>query len=67
MYSLTLALDGGEWLASRFGRFSPRERDPGTHWTGGLVGPRSILDTVVFVKNVLTFSVTLFYIPNMST
>jgi len=23
MYSLTLALDGGEWLASRFGRFIP--------------------------------------------
>jgi hypothetical protein len=25
----------------------PRERDPGTHWIGGWVGPRAVLDTVV--------------------
>jgi hypothetical protein len=31
---LTLALDGGEWTASRPGRFTPRERAPGTHWIG---------------------------------
>jgi hypothetical protein len=28
---LILALDGGQWLASRFCRFTPRERATGTH------------------------------------
>jgi hypothetical protein len=35
-HSLTSALDGGEWSASCPGRFTPRERTPGTHWIGGL-------------------------------
>jgi hypothetical protein len=26
---------------------TPRETAPGTHWIGGWVGPRTILDTVV--------------------
>jgi hypothetical protein len=26
-------------------RFTPRERTPGTHWTGGWVGPRAGMDT----------------------
>jgi hypothetical protein len=43
---LTLASDGGEWSASRLGRFTPRERAPGTHWIGGCVGPRVGQDTV---------------------
>jgi hypothetical protein len=38
---LTSALDGDEWLASRLGRFNPRERAPGTRWMGGWVGPRA--------------------------
>jgi hypothetical protein len=46
MHSLTLALDGGEWSASRPGRFRPTERAPDTHWIGGWVGPRAGLDTV---------------------
>jgi hypothetical protein len=46
-YSLNSALDGGEWSASRPGRFTPRERAPGTHWIGGWVGPRAVLDAVV--------------------
>jgi hypothetical protein len=46
-HSLTLALDGGEWSASRPGRFTPKERAPGTHWIGGWVGPRAVLDAVV--------------------
>jgi hypothetical protein len=25
----------------------PRERVPGTHWIGGWVGPRAVLDAVV--------------------
>jgi len=32
---LTSALDGGEWSASRPGRFTPREIAPGIHWIGG--------------------------------
>jgi hypothetical protein len=46
-HSLTSALDRGEWSASRPGRFTPRERAPGTHWIRGWVGPRAVLDTVV--------------------
>jgi hypothetical protein len=36
-----MALDGGEWLASRPGRFTP-----GTQWIGGWVGSRAGLDAV---------------------
>jgi prepilin signal peptidase PulO-like enzyme (type II secretory pathway) len=46
-HSLTSELDGGEWSASRHGRFTPRERVPGTHWIGGWVGPRAFLNAVV--------------------
>jgi hypothetical protein len=44
---LTSALDGGQWSASRLGRFTPKERAPSTHWIGGWVGPRAVLDTAV--------------------
>jgi hypothetical protein len=44
---LTSALDGDEWSASPPGRFTPRERARGTHWIGGWVGPRAVLDVVV--------------------
>jgi hypothetical protein len=44
---LTSALDGGEWSASRPGRFTPRESAPGASGMGGWVGPRACLDTVV--------------------
>jgi hypothetical protein len=47
MHSLTSALNGGEWSASRPGHFTSRERAPGTHWLGGWVGPRAVLDAVV--------------------
>jgi hypothetical protein len=43
-FCLTSALLGGEWSASRPGRFTPGERAPGTHWIGGWVGPRASLD-----------------------
>jgi hypothetical protein len=46
-HSLVSALDGGEWSASRPGRFTPSERAPGNHWIGGWVGPRAVLDAVV--------------------
>jgi hypothetical protein len=46
MHFLTLALDGGEWSASRPIHFTPRKRAPGTQWIGGWVGPRAGLDTV---------------------
>jgi hypothetical protein len=44
---LASAVDGGKWSVSRPGRFTPKERDPGTHWIGGWVDPRTGLDTVV--------------------
>jgi hypothetical protein len=42
-YSFTTsALDGGEWSASRPDRaLPPGERTPGTHCTGGWVGPQT--------------------------
>jgi hypothetical protein len=43
---LTSALAGGEWAASRTGRFTPGERAPGTYWIGGGVSPRASLDDV---------------------
>jgi hypothetical protein len=45
--SLASALNGDEWLASRPGRFTPKERAPGIHWIGGWVCPRAVLDAVV--------------------
>jgi hypothetical protein len=47
LHTLTSALDGGEWLDSRLGRFTSKERAPGTHWIVGWVEPRSGLDTMV--------------------
>jgi len=40
---MTAALEGGEWSAARPGRTLPRER-PGTHFTGGWVGPTAGLE-----------------------
>jgi hypothetical protein len=47
MHSLTSALDGGEWSASRPHRFTCSERDAGTHWIGDWVSPRAGLDAVI--------------------
>jgi hypothetical protein len=44
---LTSALDRGEWPASRPGRFTRKERDPGIHWIGGWAGTRAVLNAVV--------------------
>jgi hypothetical protein len=46
-HSLNSALDGGEWSASRPGRFTPKERAPAAPWIGGWVGRKAVLDTVV--------------------
>jgi hypothetical protein len=46
-HSLTSALNGGEGSASHPSCFTLRERAPGTHWIGGWVGPRVVLDAVV--------------------
>jgi hypothetical protein len=46
-HSFTSALDCCECSASRHGRFTPKERAPGTHWIGGWVGPRTVLNAVV--------------------
>jgi len=40
-------LDGGEWSASRPGRFTAREGAPCAHWIEGWVGLRVCLDAVV--------------------
>jgi hypothetical protein len=41
---LNLGTAGGEWSASRTGRFTPGERASSTHWIGGWVNPRAGLD-----------------------
>jgi hypothetical protein len=46
MHFLTSAVDGGEWSASRTGRFTRRVKAPGIHWIGGWVVPKAGLDTV---------------------
>jgi hypothetical protein len=38
---LTSAIVGGEWSASRLGRFTPEEIDPGTHSIGSWMSPRA--------------------------
>jgi hypothetical protein len=38
------ALAGGEWSVSRPGSFTPGERAPGAHCTGGWVDTRADLD-----------------------
>jgi hypothetical protein len=62
-YSLsTSALDGGEWSVSRPGHaFTPGERTPGTHCTGGWVGPRADLDTEARGKILCARSQTLYW------
>jgi hypothetical protein len=49
-HSLTSALNGDEWSASRPDHFTPRERTPGTHWIGGWVGSRAVLHAMVTRK-----------------
>jgi hypothetical protein len=43
---LTSALVRYEWSASRPGSFTPEERTPGTHWTGGWLNPRAGPDSL---------------------
>jgi hypothetical protein len=43
---LMSALDAGELLASRPGRYTSGERPPSTHWIGGCLGPTASLDAV---------------------
>jgi hypothetical protein len=42
----TSTLGGGEWSASRPGRFTPGETPSGTHWIGGWMDPRAGLEDV---------------------
>jgi hypothetical protein len=49
----TLALDGGEWSASRPGRALPPGKGSRYHLTEGWVGPRTSLDTEVRGKILL--------------
>jgi hypothetical protein len=34
------------------GQLHALERDPGTHWIGGWVGPRAVLDAVVVKRKI---------------
>jgi hypothetical protein len=43
---LTLALDGRDLPALRFGCFIPEETIPDAHWIGDWVGPGALLDVV---------------------
>jgi hypothetical protein len=45
-FFLASALVGGQWSDSRPGRFTPEERDPGTNWIEGWVGPRAGMDNM---------------------
>jgi len=49
---LTSPLDGGEWSASRLGRFNPD-----THWRGGWVGTRGCIDAMAKRKTISSFSI----------
>jgi hypothetical protein len=60
---LTSALVGSEWLASRPGRFTPKERAPGTHWIGDWVDPRTGVD----VEKILDPTGTRNQIPRSSS
>jgi hypothetical protein len=53
---MTSALDGGEWSASRPGRFTLKERAPGTHWIGGWVGPQLHVCGNSFSENEVGFT-----------
>jgi hypothetical protein len=56
------------WSASHPEHFTPRERAPGTHWTGGWVGPRDVLDAVVKRKIPSPHQETQFYkTPKLNT
>jgi hypothetical protein len=41
-----MALDGGEWSASRPSHFTPGKRALDPHWIGGWAGPRAGLNAV---------------------
>jgi hypothetical protein len=43
-------IDGGEWLASRPGRFTSVERTSGISWMGGWLGSTASLDAVKQIK-----------------
>jgi hypothetical protein len=42
----TSTLDGGEWLASLSGYFTPREIASGIHWLEAWMGPRAGVNSV---------------------
>jgi hypothetical protein len=50
---LNSELVGDQWSVSSSGRFTHQEREPDTHWIGGLVGHGACLNDME-EKNVLT-------------
>jgi hypothetical protein len=51
-HSSASAFDGGEWSGSLSGRFTQRERAPGTHCVRGWVGPRAVLYPLLLFSSV---------------
>jgi hypothetical protein len=47
---LTSALDGSEWSSSRHGRFSARERSPGSHYVAGCIVPNACVDALEWIQ-----------------
>jgi hypothetical protein len=56
-HSSTSAVDGGEWPASFPGRFTPRNRDRGTHSIGGWVCPSNVYININSLRGELTFRI----------
>jgi hypothetical protein len=50
------ALDGGDWSASRPGRFTPEEAAHCSHWIGGWAGSRGDPGGVLKRQKPLTFT-----------
>jgi hypothetical protein len=56
---LTLALDGGERLASSPDCFTPGLRATSIHWIGSWMGPRACLDDMKEINNLLLLEIEL--------
>jgi hypothetical protein len=60
---LTSALDGGECSALRADRFASEEIVPYTHWIGGWVDPRAVMDVVEKMRKTTKFPVEVVGFP----
>jgi hypothetical protein len=63
---MTWARVGGEWSASRLGRFTTGERSHGTHWIGGWLGSRAGLDPTGSLNQGYVIYIFLLYLMALS-